>query len=418
MQNTAEILNDESTTQRDVIFHKIPFFFAVIFLCALSCPPVSTLMGAMGKLILLAIVFLSEIIFHGFSDMLNVLRIRVKEIVPLLLWVFVLLIYRIYEIGDIDAWVYYFEPLMYFIMAYLIGALYLTQPKNYRVFVLAAFLTIGITCLALVRLIYENPLIVRITNMNEHFYIVGKVPLIGSISYYTGIALLTPFIFGLLKFYRKNNKIFFIIVTFAIPIFLSILLSTMLASFMIFIIGLVGILYLTYRYEKFSRKKTIVISAVLCVSFIMFFSSDIEQSIYVKDKIDLYFENALGNKSDQINRSADALKSIDSFSNNPLFGIGPTKRGQFREVGEHSTWLDALTEFGIIGFLPFILFLYFAWLRIYTTFRSDPKQLWNQVCVIAFLLYLISGLVNPWGFGNFSAVFFAAMVLGHSRLAE
>jgi O-antigen ligase len=418
MQNTAETLNDESSTRREVIFHKIPFFFAVIFLCVLSCPPVSDLIGMMGKLSLLAIIFLSEIILHGSSDMLNVFRHRVKEIVLLFLWVFVLSIYKLYEIGDMETLANYLEPLMYFISTYLIGALYLTRPNNNKVLALAVILTIGITSAFLVRLIYGNPGIVRFYTFNPYIFPDSKMPLVGSISYYTCITPLTPFIFGLLKLYINNIKIFLIMVAFALPIFLSIILSTLLVPLVITIIGLTGMVYLSYRSGEFSRKGTIILSVAFCVFFIIFFISDMEQSIYIKEKIISTIASVSEGKTDQVNRSYDALKSIDTFSENPFFGIGPQSRGRYNEVGEHSAWIDLFTEFGIIGFLPFILFLIFAWSRVYTAFRSDPRQLWNQVYIVAFLLYFIAGLLNPWAFNNYYAVFFAAMTLGPSSIAE
>lgn len=105
------------------------------------------------------------------------------------------------------------------------------------------------------------------------------------------------------------------------------------------------------------------------------------------------------------------MLSIRSFISSPFIGVGPKARGSYTEIGEHSTWLDGLAEFGIVGFAPFIGFLYFGFRRVYRAFKAEPNNHFQQARIVVCFVYFIHGLTNPWGFDGYCAVFFAALVM-------
>ena len=61
-------------------------------------------------------------------------------------------------------------------------------------------------------------------------------------------------------------------------------------------------------------------------------------------------------------------RSIDGFLENPIFGNGYKFGNVFNTdddsgVGNHSSIMDSLSQYGIIGSIPYFLFLLYPWKR-------------------------------------------------------
>jgi len=66
--------------------------------------------------------------------------------------------------------------------------------------------------------------------------------------------------------------------------------------------------------------------------------------------------------------------------------------GDFSQVGGHSTWLDYLAMYGLLGFAPFLLFYAFLFRRLHRMVASKAEKAYRMT---AFLIYTLYGLVNP-----------------------
>jgi len=91
-----------------------------------------------------------------------------------------------------------------------------------------------------------------------------------------------------------------------------------------------------------------------------------------------------------------ATKSFNTFLNNPLLGIGVPEWGRELEVGEHSPWFDFPAHYGILGFMPFLLFI-FVLLKKNFRFYFTPvrKNVYSTACLIGFLVYIVSNFIDP-----------------------
>ena len=82
--------------------------------------------------------------------------------------------------------------------------------------------------------------------------------------------------------------------------------------------------------------------------------------------------------------------SIDGFIKSPVFGNGYKNGNAFESegtngIGNHSTVLDSLSQFGIIGALPLFLFLLYPWRRA----RSKGED-WGYI-----IPFFIMACLNP-----------------------
>lgn len=106
-------------------------------------------------------------------------------------------------------------------------------------------------------------------------------------------------------------------------------------------------------------------------------------------------------------RIAIPLYSFRTFLEYPIFGIAYFHGNGFYNpslfgAGNHCEWVDALTNYGLIGGLP-MLYLYFS--SIKKTYRNNKKKLGIGVWVT----FIILGLFNPFRSIQTSMVMFFIM---------
>ncbi len=109
--------------------------------------------------------------------------------------------------------------------------------------------------------------------------------------------------------------------------------------------------------------------------------------------------------------------SIVSFVDNPIFGVG----GYYKTatvangIGNHSSWLDFLAMYGLVGCIPLMLcFLQIFYRNIKNIYYSDTRF----VRIILWLFFMGYGLINPVFVGRCFPVVFALMVAGDVRLGN
>ena len=83
------------------------------------------------------------------------------------------------------------------------------------------------------------------------------------------------------------------------------------------------------------------------------------------------------------------LTSINAFFRHPLFGIGNAE-SQLNNYGQHSTILDALAQFGLVGGIPYLWF-HIAPIKEMNKHMFDNER---KVMSIGFFLLFLLGLIN------------------------
>lgn len=131
------------------------------------------------------------------------------------------------------------------------------------------------------------------------------------------------------------------------------------------------------------------------------------QNDFIESRLqELYNEIVLDDTSFHLDKRASLYKmSINSFLNHPIFGVGYTYGNdstlhRMNGIGSHSTLLDTLGQFGIIGSIPFYVIILYP---IYRNHRNKE----NSLYLITFLIMLA---LNP-SFSTFHLVLVVYLII-------
>lgn len=390
----------------------ISYLIGIIYLISLFSTPVSNMISDLkGKVILLLLWLVVEIAINGFSRIINLLYYRNKEFFFLVMWIFTLLLYRLYEIGDMATWkTNYFDNALFFLSSFVVSAVCIRHRAHYLKFIIVALFIIAMPAALSLRTLYQLPDIVR--NIRYYPWLVQDnfLLFIGSITYYSAISITMP-IFITAYFYFEKNYVKYSIGFLVLVILATILMTTLIASTIVALFGFLCTYLYNIKVGKSTFKLKHAFMILILFTIIMLVFSVVEQGVYSLTKIDKIYQNIVNQNLSDIKRLNDSVKSMESFVNNPFLGVGLKTRGMWNEIGEHSTWIDSLAEFGLIGFSPFILFIFFAWRRVRAELKHDSKDTWNYARLIGFYSYLIMGLLNPFGYDAMCSVLLNSMVL-------
>ena len=127
-----------------------------------------------------------------------------------------------------------------------------------------------------------------------------------------------------------------------------------------------------------------------------------EESIY-SDKIEEIRLSLLENQTtgDLESRFAKYQRSLDLFEGSILFGSN-------QMPGRHSALLDKLASFGLVGFIPLILFFFFQINVIWRGITAKRRIYYLECVIAAFLMLLFKGM---WVWPIFMSLFLLAPCL-------
>lgn len=196
---------------------------------------------------------------------------------------------------------------------------------------------------------------------------------------------------------RTYNKIFLICVI--VILFNSILnfsISTMIIySCLALLLGII--------FSAESNSRNMLSMVLLGLLFIVF--SNESSLIYIFGTLDSFFEGtAMANKVNDIRnliifgdasgssistRQSLHISSIETFFDNPIFG------GE--QIGGHSTIFDQMARLGLVGFLPYILMIYWGFQSWYRLLTNDSKWFYIIAWIGIITLLITKGLFGSLG---------------------
>ena len=116
-----------------------------------------------------------------------------------------------------------------------------------------------------------------------------------------------------------------------------------------------------------------------------------------------------GKAPDPTHRITLMFDSLHMFQDYPVFGVGLGARGIDTEgVGGHSSWIDALAFYGVLGGVPYLLFHVLVGRRLWLVWRSDRQNALFWGCLLSCALYLFYGFFNVVTQGTTVALFLYA----------
>ncbi len=230
----------------------------------------------------------------------------------------------------------------------------------------------------------------------------GAMSGVGEYGYYTGCAIAYPYMVSLAQ--RRGGVAGLGMLVLCGALGIAIAIATFMGAILLMISGFLLLFLLTIirGRMKLSSLGFLLLLAAGGLAAWGGFVSRSEQGSAFSDKlhrqVGAIAESGLV-KGDQTNRSELWLMSIDTFLDNPVFGIGPvsTTENPYHgyKVGGHSSWLDLPAEYGIIGVLLFMSFIAAAIRRAVVISRLEGASLVSSARLGACVLFLIGGTYNP-----------------------
>lgn len=178
---------------------------------------------------------------------------------------------------------------------------------------------------------------------------------LGTNGLYTSNVLIILLGIYFLKYFTGLSRI--ILLSSILAIGISVVMSTFFASVLLLVLGLCFVALAKYR--SLISFKMLISIAFLVLGFIYFYDNFLSQTNLIRP-----LENKIERFSDQggdVTGRVDLTEaSINTFYNNPFFGIGVPDWQSYKLVGEHMIWLDLFAHYGFLGSLPLLIFLYLA----------------------------------------------------------
>lgn len=402
---------------------KFDIIFAALYIAALVSPTVSaftrTKFGYPVVFAVYIIWFISCIIRarkRGKKFLID--KSRIAEVVAMVVWLLVISLIFLFGRGENGYWAIIYT--LMFMTVYMIDYLYsIYNERNVlrglmyvALFVFAAHSLISIFMLA------KTPLLARDFNAyyfkDIKYYAPFEYKGLGSYTFFTSLGVVIPvFIFMAAK---MKHRIF---TTILLLICIAGCFYAAFAGIMIMILVtlFVMLLYAFIFYPNKKHKKAMIIILLLAVILIVnlfawmlphdtteTYKAKLRDLIFVATKIDIApavpkFSDGIGDSGDvprynEASRFEFYMVSVKTIGKRPLLGVGPYFKTETvaNGIGGHSSWLDYLAMYGLLGCLPLIMFFAFFFRR---TMKMTTYSANKVMRLIPWVLFMGYGLVNP-----------------------
>lgn len=412
---------------------KIDIIFAVIFIAALTSPTISaftrTRYGYPVVFVIYIAWFISCIIRnHKKGKRFLIDKSRIAEVTCMIIWLIVLSLNYLVGRGENGYWAIVYTIM--FMTVYMIDYLYSIYNER-NVLIALMFVTLAVYAihsLISIFMLLNEPFLARYFNAyyydNVSFYAPFEYKGLGSYSFFTALALSIP-VFAYLVTKTKHR----IIATVMYLICIAGCFYSAYAGIIMLVISslFIMLLYALIFYHNKKRKKILLIilmlSFVLIVSLFSWILPHDTNEMYKAKMYDLlnvaidmeplptpiHQKEGDGKEMDKPiyneNSRFEFYKvSYDTFVQNPLIGVGPYFKTQTvaNGIGGHSSWLDYLAMYGLVGCFPLILFFVFYFRR---TMKMSTYSVNKIMRLIPWAFFIGYGFLNPiWTAKNFPVV--------------
>ena len=270
-------------------------------------------------------------------------------------------------------------------------------------------------------LVYPGP---RVSSFFEDELVLGSY-----------LSRLFPILFGLFLFFYKSKKQLYFLLGLSVFTLYLVFLSGERTAIFLMILSFILMFFLIFKNKIFLKKVfySIIFLTVLLLSF-----SETLRARIIDVTIDQMFQGDVNNKTYFFTRQHEEhyISALSMFKKNPVLGVGVKNfrnfcdKPEFRISGwtcsphPHSTYIQILSEIGILGFLfilmLFVLINYKLGLHFVKCYNNKPLFSDLEICLLI-SVYLTLWPIIPSGnfFNNWlSIIFFYPMGLIMWALSE
>jgi len=380
-------------------------WFAVGFLWSV----VSPLLGYIGAGLKLRWVLYAIWLFlmyyrrpQAFAKTIVELRRRSIECFMPLVWWYVILLSILFSRGLTGGsqLVYCTTWLMVLFMEVSLAAQY---DGSSRRIATKAITVIAAECLWSLPHMLAMPTLARMSTADPSNYAAeASLADIGDYGYYVALAMSVPVLLGLVVSVRSRlSRLLYLVLVVGVAVTVS--LATFMGAVLLMAGGGALLAALSWARSK-TRKHSwgLIVLIGIAVLIWQIGLSHTAQGSFVANKVVSEIKNIRigGLQSETTGRVQLNMLSIASFERSPLIGVGPyttvrQNSGLYVFVGGHSSWLDQLAEYGLLGFLPVVAFLLLHAIRALRSVTSKSTTNEAVAHLVTAVVYIGGGIFNP-----------------------
>jgi hypothetical protein len=345
------------------------------------------------------------------------LKARWAEITCYALWVAVLLTHNTMLGGQEITTTFLLNAYIGTIPFYLLGTYYSIDGIRGRGMALATAAVVGISCLMAIPVVWQDPSLVRIGSMTMTAE--GRASGIGSYSDLTGFAIILPFF--LTASLQAKHVLRLLGLAGCLATIGLLMIATLTGLILLTCMAVAGcILYYLLLGGFHLRRIMLGLTAVLGVGLATVY---LFPSVYERTDLKRFYDRLVntftnlpdilsGQVEDPTSRYALMINSLQVFLDNPVTGTGLDFGGEKESLGGHSSWMDALALYGLVGGVPCALFHLLVFRRLWKAWRRDRQNMMYWGCLLSCALYLFYGFFNVTTQGTTLALFLYATAAG------
>ena len=307
------------------------------------------------------------------------------------------------------------------VKAFSYGSYYPLADRRGRGLAVAMLLVVGGSCLQAIPSVWKSPELVRISAITADNEI--RSLSIGNYGELTGLALVLPFFLTLAlqsKRYVRVTGIISCLATMAllmIATFSGLILLTSMAvcGCILFYLVIGGI-----RLNRFIWAVAAILAVGVAAAYIL-------PSIYRRPEIGRFYDKlantsssvasvVAGQATDPTQRYTLMLDSLYVFLENPITGVALGAPGvESSGAGGHSSWMDALAMYGVLGGVPYLLFHLLVFYRLWQAWRCEHHNALHWGCLLSCGFYIFYSFFNVTTQGTTVALFLYVVAAGGQR---
>lgn len=332
------------------------------------------------------------------QNFVRTLRGRSREMACYMAWLAVLTCFWIVQGGEHVSTSWLLTAYIGAIPFYFLGTYFTISGRKGRGLALAVAIVVGATCLMAIPSVWKDPGLVRLgaIDMTSETRSLG----IGSYGDLTGFAVILPFTVTVVLGSHRAVRILGIAACGATVALL--IISTFSGLILLTGMAMAGcaLYYLALGGTTLRRVLWVLVAAIaIGVAAVAAFPGVYERTAFAFDKIGTTAtflpEILSGEQDDPTMRYELMLQSLSVFVDNPVVGTALVAAGVGTPgTGGHSSWIDALANYGLLGCMPYILWHVLVVQRLWRLWRSDRANAVYWGCLLSGGLYLFYGLFN------------------------
>ncbi len=434
MQNALKKINPASRIKNymgECIFEfknfirslKLDMVFAALFIVCLVSPTVSaftrTAAGYPAVFAIYIAWFVTCIMRAKKSGKKFLIdKTRIAEVVAMVAWLLVASLTFVFGRGENGYWALIYTIM--FMTVYMIDYLYTIYNEQHviRGLMYVALFVFALHSLISIFMLDKDPFLARRFNAyfydNIEYYAPFEYKGLGSYTFFTALGVAIPvFIFMAAKMRHRILSVIMVLLCLAgcfYAAYAGIIIMIMVTLFIM-------LLYAAIFYPNKKHKKAMVTILVLCIILIAnlfawilphdtneMYKAKLRDLILATTEIDIApnvprASEGEGEGEDQplyveTSRLEFYKVSIKTIGKHPLFGVGPYFKTATvaNGIGNHSSWLDYLAMYGVLGCLPLIAFFLLYFIR---TIKMTAHSANRVMRLIPWVLFMGYGLLNP-----------------------